>query len=161
MALSSNGTQFLSNISNRTPYTPLHRPSPRTLRFTVSANPKKLSSNSNSLSSRTGKFDSKNRKTIPVATEDSEEEEEEEEEWAAAEATTVDESLMVSNDGVPMPKLPAEEQDFWEGPQWDGVGFFVQYMWAFGVVFAVRFPFSWLSPVLLCSCLLCYCGLSS
>ena len=27
--------------------------------------------------------------------------------------------------------------DFWEGPQWDGLGFFVQYMWAFGIGFAL------------------------
>jgi hypothetical protein len=38
----------------------------------------------------------------------------------------------------PMPKLPdPETPDFWEGPQWEPLGFFVQYMWAFGVVFGV------------------------
>jgi hypothetical protein len=36
----------------------------------------------------------------------------------------------------PMPELPEPETpDFWEGPQWEPLGFFVQYMWAFGVVF--------------------------
>lgn len=40
-------------------------------------------------------------------------------------------------DGFVMPKLPGEKTDFWEGPQWDGFGFFVQYMWAFGVLFSV------------------------
>ena len=28
---------------------------------------------------------------------------------------------------------------FWEGPQWDAFGFFVQYLWAFGIVFGVFF----------------------
>jgi hypothetical protein len=38
----------------------------------------------------------------------------------------------------PMPELPEPETpDFWEGPQWEPLGFFVQYMWAFGVVFGV------------------------
>jgi hypothetical protein len=38
----------------------------------------------------------------------------------------------------PMPELPnPEKPDFWEGPQWEALGFFVQYMWAFGVVFGV------------------------
>jgi hypothetical protein len=39
---------------------------------------------------------------------------------------------------TPMPELPdPEKPDFWEGPQWDALGFFVQYMWAFGVFFGV------------------------
>ncbi|XP_062214812.1 uncharacterized protein LOC133915612 [Phragmites australis] len=38
----------------------------------------------------------------------------------------------------PMPELPEPETpDFWEGPQWEALGFFVQYMWAFGVVFGL------------------------
>ncbi|KAL4316918.1 hypothetical protein AHAS_Ahas15G0333100 [Arachis hypogaea] len=43
------------------------------------------------------------------------------------------------NDGYFLPDLPGEEKDFWEGPQWDWLGFFVEYLWAFGVVFAVTF----------------------
>lgn len=39
--------------------------------------------------------------------------------------------------GYVLPELPGTEPDFWEGPQWDALGFFVQYMWAFGIVFAV------------------------
>lgn len=35
--------------------------------------------------------------------------------------------------------LPGLESDPFEGPQWDGLGFFVQYLWAFGIVFAVSF----------------------
>jgi hypothetical protein len=42
----------------------------------------------------------------------------------------------------PMPRLPdPETPDFWEGPQWEALGFFVQYMWAFGVVFGVSASF--------------------
>lgn len=43
------------------------------------------------------------------------------------------------DDGFVLPKLPGDEPDFWEGPQWDALGFFVQYLWAFGIVFAVNF----------------------
>ncbi|KAF0910235.1 hypothetical protein E2562_001426 [Oryza meyeriana var. granulata] len=39
---------------------------------------------------------------------------------------------------TPMPELPdPEKPDFWEGPQWEALGFFVQYMWAFGVFFGL------------------------
>lgn len=34
-------------------------------------------------------------------------------------------------------KLPGDEPDFWEGPQWNTVGFIMQYLWAFGIVFAL------------------------
>ncbi|XP_020257119.1 uncharacterized protein LOC109833739, partial [Asparagus officinalis] len=37
----------------------------------------------------------------------------------------------------PMPKLEGLEPDFWEGPQWNAFGFFVQYMWAFGILFGL------------------------
>ncbi|MQL91480.1 hypothetical protein Taro_024094 [Colocasia esculenta] len=37
----------------------------------------------------------------------------------------------------PMPDLPGLTPDFWEGSQWDAFGFFVQYLWAFGIVFAL------------------------
>lgn len=38
----------------------------------------------------------------------------------------------------PMPKLEGLEPDFWEGPQWNAFGFFVQYLWAFGILFGVE-----------------------
>lgn len=34
-------------------------------------------------------------------------------------------------------KLEGTEPDFWEGEQWDVLGFIVQYLWAFGVLIAV------------------------
>ncbi|KAL5999878.1 hypothetical protein ACLOJK_034555 [Asimina triloba] len=42
-------------------------------------------------------------------------------------------------DGFVMPDLPGDKPDFWEGPQWNAFGVFVQYMWAFGIGFAVFF----------------------
>ncbi|KAL1810722.1 hypothetical protein ACET3Z_020787 [Daucus carota] len=42
-----------------------------------------------------------------------------------------------SFEGYVLPDLPGLEKDFWEGPEWDGFGFFIQYMWAFGIVFAL------------------------
>lgn len=41
------------------------------------------------------------------------------------------------DDGYFLPKLPGDEPDFWEGEQWDALGFFVEYLWAFGIVFAL------------------------
>ncbi|KAI3454843.1 hypothetical protein Pfo_030841 [Paulownia fortunei] len=143
MALASSTSRMLFNNSRRTPCThtllrrPFFNPSspswshhPRTLPFTVSASPKKLSS-----SSRTGRFDSKNRRTSPVTTK---EQEEVVEGKGTAEIAGDDESTTVAiDDGFVMPELPGDKPDFWEGPQWDALGFFVQYMWAFGIVFAL------------------------
>ncbi|PIN11359.1 hypothetical protein CDL12_16042 [Handroanthus impetiginosus] len=144
MALSGCSSRIFCNAPGRTPcaHIPPRRPylnpsspswshHPRTSPFTVSASPKKLSS-----SSRTGKFDSKNRRTSPVTTK--EEEEEAEEGKGAAEIGGNDESTTVAvDDGFVMPELPGDKPDFWEGPQWDAFGFFIQYLWAFGIVFAL------------------------
>ncbi|CAI0454583.1 unnamed protein product [Linum tenue] len=43
----------------------------------------------------------------------------------------------VVDDGFVMPKLPGDEKDFWEGPQWDTLGFAVEYLWALGIVFSL------------------------
>ncbi|EYU19048.1 hypothetical protein ABFS82_09G052200 [Erythranthe guttata] len=95
--------------------------------FTVSATPKKTSS-----SPKTGKFDSKNRRTNPLTTP----QEPETVEWAQIGGDEKNTSFAV-DDGFVMPDLPGLEPNFWEGAQWDGLGFFVQYMWAFGIVFAL------------------------
>ncbi|KAJ7563698.1 hypothetical protein O6H91_03G121800 [Diphasiastrum complanatum] len=34
-------------------------------------------------------------------------------------------------------KLPEDEPDFWEGPQWNALGFAIQYLWAFGILIAL------------------------
>lgn len=92
------------------------------------------------LSSRTGRFDSKNRRSSVTTKEQDEDEERSGVDGGAFVENTglsADGGEIFSDDGVPMPKLPGEEPDFWEGPKWDGLGFFVQYMWAFGVLFAL------------------------
>lgn len=35
------------------------------------------------------------------------------------------------------PKLPGDEPNFWEGPQWNTFGFIIRYLWAFGFLFAL------------------------
>ncbi|CAA0818398.1 Unknown protein [Striga hermonthica] len=87
--------------------------------------------------SRTGKFDSKNRRNSPFTTT---KEEEEEKEWSLGEEVNGADEFGANaavDDGFVVPELPGDKPDFWEGPQWDALGFFVQYMWAFGVVFAL------------------------
>ncbi|KAH6799145.1 hypothetical protein C2S51_035629 [Perilla frutescens var. frutescens] len=130
MALASNSSRRI--LCNGKPWSDAMPPSspswshrPRTLPFTVSANPKKLSS-----SSKTGRFDSKNRRSGPVITKEQEQAEEALQGNDASASAAVD-------DGFVMPDLPGDKPDFWEGSQWDALGFFVQYMWAFGIVFAL------------------------
>ncbi|KAI3803415.1 hypothetical protein L1987_31566 [Smallanthus sonchifolius] len=121
--------RILCDTSTITPYTrfPAHRPSLlppsslRTSRQIVSA-AKKLS--------RTGKFDSKNKRGSTSTGE--------EESSTDGAIGTVDATPEVQNfDGYVLPDLPGLEPDFWEGPQWDGFGFFIEYLWAFGIVFAL------------------------
>ncbi|KAK4782314.1 hypothetical protein SAY86_016416 [Trapa natans] len=112
----------------------VYRSFPRTLHI---ASAKKLSS-------RTGKFDSKNRRTS-TATEDGEGEADQPLDASVIEKTGPESSALEaavssaaeSNDGYFLPDLPGNKPDLWEGSQWDALGFFVQYMWAFGIVFAV------------------------
>ncbi|KAK6921158.1 hypothetical protein RJ641_014838 [Dillenia turbinata] len=107
----------------------------------VSATPRKLSS-------RTGKFDSKNKRNLNSRTTTTEEKEKEEEEKKVVKkepeirdkSASADAGVVVDDDDVDdgyfLPDLPGNEPDFWEGPQWEPLGFFVQYLWAFGIVFA-------------------------
>lgn len=88
-------------------------------------------------SSRTGKFDRKNRRSSVSTKEEEEEEYEKKELIEGVSQTNFSDASGVSDDGFEMPELPGDKPDFWEGPQWDGFGFFVQYLWAFGIVFAV------------------------
>lgn len=80
-------------------------------------------------SSRTGRFDSKNLRTTTTT-----KEEEQEETRIESDGVGVVDGAY---EGYFLPELPGDEPDFWEGPQWDAFGFFVQYMWAFGIVFAL------------------------
>lgn len=84
------------------------------------------------LSSRPGRFDSKDKRSTTTTTE----EEGAEEEIVSTGNGSVDSAGDI-NDGYFLPELPGDKPDFWEGPQWDALGFFVQYLWAFGIVFAL------------------------
>ncbi|XP_039124047.1 uncharacterized protein LOC120260605 [Dioscorea cayenensis subsp. rotundata] len=85
------------------------------------------------ISSRTRRLE-KGRKGAVV----SPEEEQEEVVGDVGEGAAVeDPGAYVSADGVPMPELPGVETDFWEGPQWNAFGFFIQYLWAFGIIFGL------------------------
>ncbi|KAK9714001.1 hypothetical protein RND81_06G064600 [Saponaria officinalis] len=94
--------------------------------------------------SRTSKFDSKNRRgASSTTTKDNIQEDRVdqlksriyEDSFDKGDVGVIDDVFV--DDGFVVPELPGDKPDLWEGPQWDGVGFFVQYMWAFGVVFAV------------------------
>ncbi|KVI04273.1 uncharacterized protein LOC112525844 [Cynara cardunculus var. scolymus] len=127
-----NGGRILCNTSTITPYTrlPLHRP----FSFThpSSRTPFHLVSAAKKLSSRTGKFDSRNKRGSTSTTED-----ESSGEFNDGAIGTVDGTEVENFDGYVLPDLPGLEPDFWEGPQWDAFGFFVEYLWAFGIVFAL------------------------
>ncbi|XP_022134616.1 uncharacterized protein LOC111006843 [Momordica charantia] len=87
---------------------------------------------------RTGRFDSKNRRSS-TTTKEQEEEEEERNRMAEIER----DGPNVENAGVAfdvdenLPELPGLQPDFWEGPRWDPLGFFLEYLWAFGIAFAL------------------------
>ncbi|KAI8525998.1 hypothetical protein RHMOL_Rhmol13G0274300 [Rhododendron molle] len=85
-------------------------------------------------SPRTGKLDGRTRRSSSTTIKEEEEEEERRTVQNGAEGS-VDASG--ADDGYFLPELPGLEKDFWEGPEWDGFGFFVQYMWAFGIGFAL------------------------
>ncbi|KAA8550011.1 hypothetical protein F0562_001695 [Nyssa sinensis] len=92
------------------------------------------------LSSRTGKFDSKNKRSVTTTKDEEDEKQqrtaqiEREDNGSARGAVDISDAV---DDGYFLPVLPGDKPDFWEGPQWDAFGFFVQYMWAFGIVFAL------------------------
>ncbi|CAH2067150.1 unnamed protein product [Thlaspi arvense] len=104
-------------------------------------------------SSQTGRFDSRKRRTlVPTTTK-----EQPEEQNGAFDGENPPSEIEIADDdggdrfavntrfrGDPKdaPKflikdLPGLEPDPFEGPQWDGLGFFVQYLWAFGILFAL------------------------
>ncbi|XP_062116977.1 uncharacterized protein LOC133830888 [Humulus lupulus] len=106
----------------------------RTLRVAVSA--KKFSS-------RSGRADGKNRRSTTTTRD-----QELEDINRAAELkrglkngadfeSAVGSAVNDVDDGYFLPKLPGEEKDLWEGEQWDWLGFLVEYLWAFGIVFSL------------------------
>nr|DAD23222.1 TPA_asm: hypothetical protein HUJ06_024685 [Nelumbo nucifera] len=91
------------------------------------------------ISSRTGRFDSKNKKSGGLTTTREEDVGQKKEGGVIEDDVddTTSNSTVDVDDGYFLPELPGDKPDFWEGPQWDALGFFVQYMWAFGIVFAL------------------------
>ncbi|KAG8485878.1 hypothetical protein CXB51_019247 [Gossypium anomalum] len=83
--------------------------------FTVSPRTLHLTSAAKKFSSRTGRFGNKNRRGNNVGVS----------------------SSKVSANGKPYPELPGLQLDLYEGTQWDVLGFPIQYLWAFGIVFAL------------------------
>ncbi|CAN6845141.1 unnamed protein product [Brassica oleracea var. botrytis] len=102
-------------------------------------------------STQTGRFDSKKRRTlVPTTTKEKPEESNGlyvENPPSQIDISDDDEDRFAVNtrfrgDPKDAPKisvkdLPGLEPDPFEGPQWDGLGFFVQYLWAFGILFAL------------------------
>ncbi|XP_071732808.1 uncharacterized protein [Rutidosis leptorrhynchoides] len=123
-----NGGRILCNTSTITPYTrfPLHRP-PLSLLTTRTKTSVHIVSAASKKQVRTGKFDSKNKKGSTK----------EDESFNESSIGTVVADEIENFDGYVLPDLPGLEKDFWEGPEWDGFGFFVEYLWAFGIVFAL------------------------
>ena len=93
-------------------------------------------------SSRSGRFDGKNRRTSSTTTRDQDSDRDQAQKRTAEIKRAGDDARSAAvddvDDGYFLPKLPGDEPDFWEGEQWDALGFFVEYLWAFGIVFAVR-----------------------
>ncbi|KGN63813.1 uncharacterized protein LOC101218989 [Cucumis sativus] len=86
---------------------------------------------------RTGRFDSKNRKSSTTIKEQEEEEERNRTAGVEMGSPVVENAGVVFDVDENLPQLPGLQPDFWEGPQWDAFGFFLEYLWAFGIVFAI------------------------
>lgn len=127
---SCGGSRILCGNYTRTPNTCV----PHSLHFTLPFSTRNLHIvSAKRFSPRTGRLDGKDRRGS-VTTEDQEEQR----------TDGVQDVVGDADDGYFLPELPGDKPDFWEGPQWDALGFFVQYLWAFGIVFAVIYWNSYL-----------------
>ncbi|KAG6627455.1 hypothetical protein I3843_15G109000 [Carya illinoinensis] len=132
------GVGILYGNTAKHPYT--HIPNRRHVLFPLSTRTTTLLVvSAKRFSSRSGRLEGKNRKGS-TTTKDQEEKQLQRE---AVEDMPSIENVGFVGDGTAddaalvLPELPGAEKDFWEGPQWDALGFFVQYLWAFGIVFAL------------------------
>ncbi|XWS60944.1 hypothetical protein CRYUN_Cryun07bG0082300 [Craigia yunnanensis] len=140
---SSNGVRILCDNPTKQLYTNL--PPRRDVLFPISPRTLHLTSVAKKFSPRTGRFDSKNRRSTLTTKEQDEEQEKQRTAEIEKENVVVGVGLdniggslyEVSADGKPFPELPGLQSGLWEGPQWDVLGFLVQYLWAFGIVFAL------------------------
>ncbi|KAK3028051.1 hypothetical protein RJ639_038624 [Escallonia herrerae] len=136
------GSRIPCNSHTRTTYTPLSPrrqiifPSNPSWAVPLPSRTSLIVSAAKKLSSRTGKFDSKNRRSSTSTKEDERTAEigNGVEERGSSGAVDAGEE---NYEGYVLPDLPGLEKDFWEGTEWDAFGFFVQYLWAFGIVFAL------------------------
>ncbi|KAJ8761538.1 hypothetical protein K2173_001673 [Erythroxylum novogranatense] len=123
--------------------TDTHTFQPRRLQFILSVSPRRASLHivsANKFSSRSGRFDSKNRRSSTTTTDQEVVHQDRSFGIKVGDVENEEGGVSVSgvvDDGFVMPKLPGDELDFWEGPQWDALGFFVQHLWAFGIIFAL------------------------
>ncbi|CAA7043183.1 unnamed protein product [Microthlaspi erraticum] len=133
--------------SSRIPFS-----TPRLVNFTYPSRTRlNVVSAAKKTSSSTGRFDSKKRRSLVPTKEQSEEQNggyDDEKPPSQTEFTDEDggDRTVVNTrfrgDPADAPKfaikdLPGLEPDPFEGPQFDGLGFFVQYLWAFGILFAL------------------------
>ncbi|XP_050238679.1 uncharacterized protein LOC126688128 [Mercurialis annua] len=110
--------------------------SPRTPRRAIHTivSAKKFSS-----SSKSGRFDSKNKKSSTTTKDQDEYYKMEDVNGDLISDTGISSSsVVVENEYYEiLSRLPKDETEFWEGPKWDAFGFFLQYLWAFGIGFAL------------------------
>lgn len=133
------GAGILLGNTTKNPYT--HLPIRRHVLFPLSTRTTTLQVvSAKRFTSRTGRLDGKDRKGS-TTTKDQEEKQLQRtaEDKSSIEnvGSVADGAVAATDAGYFLPELPGTQTDFWEGPQWDALGFFVQYMWAFGIVFAV------------------------
>ncbi|XP_008240280.1 PREDICTED: uncharacterized protein LOC103338801 [Prunus mume] len=128
------GARLLYSSSARHPYTNLS--SQRHFLFPLSPRRTLHVVSAKRFTSRTGRSDGKNKRGT-TTTRDQEQDPLRLE--RTAEIENIDGGVSVDNvdDGYFLPKLPGDEPDFWEGEKWDFLGFFVEYLWAFGIGFAL------------------------
>ncbi|KAJ8773124.1 hypothetical protein K2173_028301 [Erythroxylum novogranatense] len=123
--------------------TDTHTFQPRRLQFILPVSPRRASLHivsAKKFSSRSGRFDGKNRRSSTTTTDQEVVDQDRSFGIKVGDVENEEGGVSVSgvvDDGFVMPKLPGDEPDFWEGPQWDALGFFVQYLWAFGILFAL------------------------
>jgi hypothetical protein len=131
------GAGILSGNTTKNPYT--HLPIRRHVLFPLSTRTTTLQVvSAKRFSSRTGRLDSKDRRGTATT------KDEKQLQRTAEDKSSIENVGSVAADGAAaadggyfLPELPGTEPDFWEGPDMEALGFFVQYMWAFGIVFAV------------------------
>ncbi|KAL5544761.1 hypothetical protein UlMin_008545 [Ulmus minor] len=133
------GARILSSYSTRHTYTYTRIPIPRHVLFPLSPRTTSHIVSAKRFTSRTGRLDGKNRRSS-TTTKDEEERTAEIKRGGGPDNAAdlgIGNAVSEANDGYFLPKLPGDDPDFWEGEKWDALGFFVEYLWAFGIVFAL------------------------